>query len=184
MKKKRFISEEGEVFIFVFSLLFIFSLFIDSFLFVFFNYNKNIVLDYFFTLLSYYLLIPLLYILVSVFTLNRIFIKRFFSGFIVSIPVTVILKYLFLIERPLGIKMFYDFTNILSYSSPSFPAVVLFSGYPILKRYYTKIGFFWLIISILISISGVYFGTQHFSDVTLGMLTGYIIGEFILYLEK
>ena len=71
--------------------------------------------------------------------------------------------------------------NTDSYRSfPSGHATAVFTLLPFLD--FIKV--FWLIISILVALSRVYLGVHYLSDIIMGAMLGYFIGDLSLYLVK
>ena len=71
-----------------------------------------------------------------------------------------------------------------NFSFPSFQAMIVFAAVPILNKEFPKFKYFWIFFAVLVAFSRVYFGVHFLSDVLLGGLIGFIIGEVFVYMEK
>lgn len=89
-------------------------------------------------------------------------------------------------ENIVNIHPVMDLLNVnhLSYSFPSAHAMIVFSIYPLLREKFKKIKYYWFLFAILVSLSRIYFNVHYLSDVIIGGLIGYLIGELFLYLKK
>jgi undecaprenyl-diphosphatase len=116
------------------------------------------------------------------------YIVVLFGSFFLSILSTILLKLIVLRPRPGGIEtiiisMFGNTLAIPDYSFPSMHAAAAFSVLPVLDEKFSKIKLFWIIFAVMVALSRIYLGRHYLSDVTGGILIGYIIGYFILILE-
>lgn len=108
-----------------------------------------------------------------------------------SAVVSFVLKFLIQRQRPfqLGIVSTLQILEKASYLSwnfsfPSFQAMLVFCAVPILSKEFRKFKYFWIIFASLIAFSRVYFGLHFLSDVLAGGLIGYLLGWFVIKLEK
>ncbi|MBI2043446.1 phosphatase PAP2 family protein [Candidatus Pacearchaeota archaeon] len=74
--------------------------------------------------------------------------------------------------------------NAWNYSFPSFQAMLVFCAIPILDMEFRKFKYFWIAFAVLVAFSRVYFGVHFMSDVLAGALIGYLIGLFVVRMEK
>ena len=112
---------------------------------------------------------------------NKRIVYLLWLSFIISILFAFIAKLIFLRQRPN--ELVYPFLNIINYSFPSMHSTVVFSLLPILMKHMPKQRYFWLIFTIFVAFSRVYFGLHFLSDVVFGALVGYLIGNFLLDYE-
>lgn len=92
----------------------------------------------------------------------------------------VLLKFIIARPRP-------DIEQVVSagfYSMPSTHAIALFAVLPILYKEYPKYLWMWLLILIVIVFTRFYVGVHYLSDLILGAMIGYLIGLFVLWLNK
>lgn len=71
-----------------------------------------------------------------------------------------------------------------NYSFPSFRTLIVFAVLPILQKEYKKFKYIWIIFAVIVGFSRVYFGMHFLSDVIAGAIIGYLIGLFVLKLDK
>ena len=71
-----------------------------------------------------------------------------------------------------------------SFSFVSFHAMLVFCAIPILAMEFKKLKYFWIAFAVIVSFSRVYFGLHFLSDVMVGALLGFIIGEAIVEFER
>lgn len=71
-----------------------------------------------------------------------------------------------------------------NFSFPSFQSMMVFAAVPILSKEFPKFKYVWIFFAALVAFSRVYFGVHFLSDVLLGGLIGFIIGEVFVYMEK
>ena len=62
--------------------------------------------------------------------------------------------------------------------------MLVFCAIPILDKEFPKLKYFWIAFAVLVAFSRIYFGLHFLSDVIAGGLIGYLIGIFIVNLEK
>ena len=74
--------------------------------------------------------------------------------------------------------------NVWNYSFPSFQSMLVFCAIPILIMEFKRLKYVWIIFSVLVAFSRVYFGVHFLSDVIAGAILGYSIGLFVINLEK
>ena len=73
---------------------------------------------------------------------------------------------------------------IWNFSFPSFHSMLVFCAVPILSKEFPKFRYVWIVFAGLIAFSRIYFGLHFLSDVIAGGLIGYLIGMFIIKIEK
>jgi len=109
----------------------------------------------------------------------------------VSAVISFILKYLIQRPRPFQIGLI-SIMKVLekanfstwNFSFPSFQTMFVFSAIPILSKEFPRLKKFWIILSVLVGFSRVYFGLHFLSDVIVGGVIGYFIGVWVIDLEK
>ncbi|MBM3199862.1 phosphatase PAP2 family protein [Candidatus Woesearchaeota archaeon] len=69
-------------------------------------------------------------------------------------------------------------------SFPSHHASTVFSSLPILDKEFQNLKWFWIALSLLISLSRIYVGVHYLSDVAFGCLIGLLAGDGAILLEK
>ena len=74
--------------------------------------------------------------------------------------------------------------EVWNFSFPSFQAMLVFCAIPILSKEFPKFKWVWCFFAFLVAFSRVYFGVHFLSDVLVGGLIGYLIGIFVINLEK
>jgi len=74
--------------------------------------------------------------------------------------------------------------DIWNFSFPSGHAMIVFSVLPLLNKEFPKLKYMWIIFATLIAFSRVYLGLHFLSDVIIGGLIGYLLGSFIISIEK
>ncbi len=106
-------------------------------------------------------------------------------GFLATGFLMVILKYFIDRVRPFEIMNFkidafeYSFAGFNS-SFPSWHTAAAFSLLPFAFYVNRKLGYVWILISILIGLTRIYTGYHYLSDVLFGGLIGYLVGYFFL----
>lgn len=100
-----------------------------------------------------------------------------FSSFILS----VIFKEVFARSRPLEFVFSLGF---LAYSFPSAHAAIAFSLIPVLDKEFKKLKPFWISFAVFVALSRVYLGAHYLSDVVIGGILGFAIGNVFVGLEK
>jgi len=73
---------------------------------------------------------------------------------------------------------------VWNFSFPSFQAMLAFCAVPILAKEFPKFKYVWIIFAGLVAFSRIYFGLHFLSDVIAGGIIGYLLGVFIVKLEK
>ena len=97
-----------------------------------------------------------------------------------SYYIGVLLKFIIARPRP-------DIEQVVAtgfYSMPSTHAIALFAVLPILYKEYPKYLWIWLLILIVIVFTRFYIGVHYLSDLIAGAMLGYLIGLFVLWLDK
>ena len=74
--------------------------------------------------------------------------------------------------------------SIWNFSFPSFQAMLAFCAVPILSKEFPKFKYVWIGFAVLIGLSRVYFGLHFLSDVIMGGLIGYLLGDLVISVEK
>lgn len=111
---------------------------------------------------------------------------------ILAIIISYILKVLIARPRPFEIGVVSVLTiaadmlgtGAWNSSFPSFQAVLAFSALPILDKEFPKFKWIWLFLACVIAFSRVYFGVHYLSDVIIGGVLGYLIGNFVVKVEN
>jgi len=100
-----------------------------------------------------------------------------------SVAIAGIIGYIikFIVARPRLIPQF--ILGIPDYSFPSFHAMFCFCLIPILDREYKALKWFWVSLGLLIAFSRMYLDLHYFSDVVAGIMLGYAIGHFVIFLR-
>jgi len=108
-----------------------------------------------------------------------------------SVLVSFLLKIIIQRQRPfqLGIVSVLSILEKSSHSTwnssfPSMHALVVFLAFPFISKAFPKFKYVWIIFACLVAFSRVYFGLHFLSDVIAGGLIGYLLGIFVLKLEK
>jgi len=73
---------------------------------------------------------------------------------------------------------------VWNFSFPSFQAMLAFCAVPILAKEFPKFKYVWIVFAGLVAFSRIYFGLHFLSDVIAGGIIGYLLGVFIVKLEK
>lgn len=74
--------------------------------------------------------------------------------------------------------------EVWNFSFPSFQAMLVFCAIPILSKEFPRFRWVWCLFAFLVAFSRMYFGVHFLSDVLVGGLVGYLIGIFVINLEK
>ncbi len=108
-----------------------------------------------------------------------------------SVVVSFLLKVIVQRQRPfqLGIVSILPVLEkashlIWNFSFPSFQTMLAFCAVPILSKEFPKIKWVWILFACLIAISRLYFGVHFLSDVIVGGALGYLLGVWVIKLEK
>ena len=108
-----------------------------------------------------------------------------------SAVVSFILKIIIQRPRPfqLGLISIDSLLNRANFSTwnfsfPSFDTMFIFSAVPLLSRQFPKLKKVWIILAVIIAFSRVYLGLHFLSDVIAGGIIGYLIGIWVIRLEK
>lgn len=190
MKNKRGIWIFGLILV-----LFILSLYFDSYIVNGISYIKNAVFDevllgitftsteviIFFVLTSLFLwssnkrkwILPLWFTLI----LSTIF------SFILKVAVQRLRPFQQgLIELPsFLIKNSY---YIWDFSFPSAQTMLVFCALPLLSKEFPKLKYIWIVLACLVGFSRIYFGFHFLSDVIAGAAIGYLLGALVINKEK
>ena len=73
---------------------------------------------------------------------------------------------------------------IWNFSFPSFSTMIAFCAVPILSKEFPRFKYVWIVFASLVAFSRVYFGLHFLSDIIAGGLIGYLLGWFIIKIEK
>ena len=115
-----------------------------------------------------------------------LWLSLFFSvaaSFLLKISVQRMRPFQLEIVQTLPILISESFTA-WNFSFPSFQSMLAFCAIPILDKEFPKFRYFWISFAVLVAFSRMYFGLHFMSDVIAGALIGYLIGLFIVKLEK
>lgn len=156
--------------------------------------RNNLVNDFFFGITFVSSGIIIFFFLTSLFLFQehkRKLILPLWFSLGLSVLVSFLLKIIIQRQRPfqLGLVSVLSVLEksshlIWNFSFPSFQAMLSFCAIPILSKAFPKFKYVWIIFACLVSFSRVYFGLHFLSDVIVGGLIGYLLGIFVLKLEK
>ena len=88
-----------------------------------------------------------------------------------------------LINRPRPFEVL-NITNLINVGSSSFPSghtIAAFTALALLYRGYPKLRHLWFVLALLIGFSRIYLGVHFLTDVAVGALIGYVIGNTTVY---
>ena len=176
-------------------LLFLLSYRLDNYVNLFFKSLKFPFLEFILSILTNFGIVIVVMLVIPSIVLykkNKKLIYSLFLAFTSSFILAFILKLIVLRQRPTEIFTHPNFSiinypviNILYYSFPSMHAMVVFALLPILIKYLSKQKNFWIVFSLLVAFSRLYFEFHFLSDVVFGALVGYFVGKFLLgYYER
>lgn len=165
---------------------FAFALKFDRQIVLFFQINRNPILDIIFTALTHLgTMIAVLFIIVSLFMLKK---RR--KGWIIPLwlslafaaVLTYAIKYAVMRQRPeaIGIAAVIAATG---YSFPSAHSATAFSALPVMGKVFKKTNYAWIAIAVLIAFSRIYLGVHYLSDVIFGGMIGFCSGWLFLELK-
>jgi len=176
-------------------LLFIISLYLDSYSIEGVSYIKNNFLD-----TSLALLIPMTFEIIIFILLTGIFLwKSSKRKWVLPLWFTLALSFLIsfilkiVIERPrpfqqglIEISSFLikNSYSLWDFSFPSNHAMLAFCVLPFVSKEFPKLKYVWFILACLIGFSRFYFGFHFLSDVIAGAGIGYLIGALVIKAEK
>ena len=111
-------------------------------------------------------------------------------SFLVSLIITIILKFLIGRVRPFAFlslqlvkNVNYDF-SAWNTSFPSLHTAVAFAALPILVKEFPRFKWFWFGFVCFIAFTRLYIGVHYLSDVIAGALIGVSVGLLFIYLKK
>ena len=164
----------------------IISFFLDKSASLFVMYIKNSILDALLKFVTNFAFVAFIVLAVPIYFLYK---KRkrdvglLVFTFIATIVINIVAKFLIHRERPIGNIDYINYT-LQYYSFPSTHTVVVFSMLPLLIKFLPKQRHFWIFFAILIGFTRVYLNYHFLSDVAFGALFGFLIGNFVLFLEE
>jgi undecaprenyl-diphosphatase len=102
------------------------------------------------------------------------------------------LKYSVQRQRPFAqgiVPLLHGVTDKLSYhtwdfSFPSFDTALVFCTIPLVWKFFPRFRYLWVVFSVLVGLSRIYFGVHFLSDVIAGAVIGFFIGFSIIKLEN
>ena len=163
--------------------LFIVGLMFDKQISIFFTSYRTPILDniaIFIDYLKWYILFSLVLIVVLISRDHKKIIPLALS-FVLYFLIVNVLK--MVVARP---RPYVDLNNeLVNVTNPyrSFPSGHATSVSLLIPFFNSSVsGAIWWVIVIIISLSRVYLGVHYLSDVIFGIMLGYLIGEFSLYL--
>lgn len=172
-------------------ILFILSLFIDQQFALLMHQLRNYYLDPIFMFITNIAHGAITFVFVmSLFLLNikkRKLTLFALSSLLLTGLITALLKYFIKRPRPFETLTFIHQPNMFATWDTSFPswhAASVFTVLPIISQEYPRLKWYWLIFSILVVFSRLYFNVHYLSDVLFGILLGYIIGLLFLKLTN
>jgi len=128
-----------------------------------------------------------LFIITTLFLIQenkRKWIFPLWYGMFLTVVAVVILKYIFMVPRP---HLVMDIVALEKAFSPSFPslhAAIVFSAVPLLIKEFRKISVFWIVFAVLVCFGRLYSGVHYLSDVLIGALIGWLIGNYCIRERK
>lgn len=112
---------------------------------------------------------------------HREFIVHFIAGFgITAFLVNIVLKNIFLRERPVALVQIIGGFCPTDFSFPSGHASGAFAGAVIFSHFDKKRKYLYYGIAVMISYSRLYLLCHYFLDVVIGALIGYLISKAVL----
>lgn len=144
---------------------------------------SNPVFDLAAVIISYGLLFFVFAILILFFHKRKQFFS-FLSGFLLTLGITQIIKWIVHRPRPYFVIEGIKKVTSLSASFPSMHASLAFFIAVFLSRYHKKYIPFLFMFAILVSLSRVYLMLHYFSDIIAGAVLGSIIAYLFIKKEK
>lgn len=114
---------------------------------------------------------------------KREWIPILWSGFLIAIAITWIIKFLAMRPRPETVIGIIPLVKALGSSFPSTHAAAVFATLPILDKEFPIFKWFWIPLAIIIAYSRMYVGVHFLSDIIAGGLIGFISSSYIVHLE-
>jgi len=169
---------------FVFLVLVSFSF--DDFFFKFSLENRSLAFDFMFGFFTKFSNVLVIFVIVTTLFLweekKRDYIFPLWISLFIAASLSLTLKYV--VARPRPSVFSFPFIDALNYSFPSMHVMVAFAALPILNKEFPKIKFAWILFAVMVAINRIYFGYHFFSDVIFGAVVGYLIGCFVVHIEK
>lgn len=176
-------------------ILFILSIYFDSYIIEGVSYLKNSFLDKVFLIItSTWFEISILLILTCLFlwkeTKRRWILPLWFTLFL-SALVSFVLKITIQRPRPFqqGLIEISSFLvknsySIWDFSFPSNHTILVFCALPFLSKEFPRFKYVWIVLACLVGFSRLYFGFHFLSDIIAGAAIGYLIGVVIIKSEE
>jgi len=115
---------------------------------------------------------------------KREWIPILWSGFLIAIIISWIIKFIAMRPRPEIILGITTLAKALGSSFPSAHTAAVFATLPILDKEFPMFKWFWIPLAIIIAFSRMYVGVHFLSDIIAGGLIGFISSSFIVHLEE
>ncbi len=113
---------------------------------------------------------------------KREWIPTLWASFIVSSLLCLALKAVVARERP------HEAVELLvlstAYSFPSLHTAASFAAVPILDLEFPRFKWFWIIFALVVAFSRIYLNVHYLSDVIGGMVLGFAVSHFFVFIEK
>ena len=176
-------------------ILFILSLYFDSYVIQGISYIKNNIFNEVLVGLTFTSTeVIIFFVLTSMFLWSsnkRKWILPLWFTLLISSIVSFILKVAIQRPRPFqqGLIEIASFLVKDSYyawdfSFPSAQAMLVFCALPLLVKEFPKFKYVWIVLAGLVGFSRIYFGFHFLSDVVAGAAIGYLIGAIVIKNEK
>ena len=176
-------------------ILFILSLYFDSYIVQGVSYIKNNILDEFLVGLTFTSTeVIIFFVLTSLFLWSsnkRKWILPLWFTLLLSSIASFILKVAIQRPRPfqqglIEVASFLvkDSYYVWDFSFPSAQTMLVFCALPFLVKEFPKFKYVWIVLAGLVGFSRIYFGFHFFSDVIAGAAIGYMLGALVIKNEK
>jgi undecaprenyl-diphosphatase len=176
-------------------ILFVVSLYLDSYSIEGISYIKNNFLDSSLIFLTSTIFEIIIFVLFTVMLLwkenKRKWVLPLWFTLTLSFLTSFILKVVIQRPRPFqqGLAEISSFLvknsySLWDFSFPSNHAMLAFCILPFVSKEFPKLKYIWFTIACIIGFSRVYFGFHFLSDVIAGAAIGYLIGALVIKSEK